>query len=62
MGTVQSADKAVPADQNPKGSTIIAVGATYGKHNNSNPEPCKGFNNISIMQSAVERVLIDKNQ
>jgi hypothetical protein len=32
----------VLAGRNPKGSTIIAVGATYGKHSNSKPEPCKG--------------------
>jgi hypothetical protein len=28
--TVQSADETAPTDQNPKGSTTIAVGATYG--------------------------------
>jgi len=35
-------NETVSADQNPKG---LAVGTIYGKHSNSKPEPCKGFNN-----------------
>jgi hypothetical protein len=36
---VQLVTEIATGDRNSKGSTIIAVGATYGKVSNSKPEP-----------------------
>jgi hypothetical protein len=35
-------DETAPTDQNPKGSTIIAVGATYGGTRAANRNPVRG--------------------